>query len=240
MGGGNATSAACLATCTCVVSRAVWALGLPAQLTIHMVVPVAHAHRAASSWLHDGVARGSLDCSDIEGEARVWSLRPFDPLPVELTAEADAEILLLLANRVSLRHPLAPCVAVSAEGLARRGVHMRWHGSYRAAPPPILLRDVLRVLSLRSAVVLGSGLDGGAPSAGSASSSRSAATTRLLRDHGVERRRMLALTPRASHQRRAQGGDAASASNGREVMRFAAALAAEPFEVALQHQQVSA
>ena len=203
-----------------------WSHGLPSQLTIHMVVNSAHAHAASSSWLHEAVLAGLLDCSDIAGSSRVWSLRPFDPQTVEATADADAEVLLLLADVAKMargriaRRMLSPCVSPSHTAMARRGVRMAWQGSYRKPPPDVEFTEVLRALSPRAAVILG-GSGTGADGVAAASSGRVATATHFLREHGIATRRTLLYSSRAGRHRKS---GVSSVSSGGEVMRFAASL----------------
>jgi hypothetical protein len=231
----NATAPSlCIATSTCTVPHGS-SHGLPAQVTVHLVVASAHAHSAGSSWLHGGVLDGTLDCSDIASSRRVWSLRPFDPQAHQLSAEGDAEVLLLLADvaraarRRSSRRLLAPCTAPVAEAMAQRGVRMTWQGSYRTQPPALEIAAVLRALSPRAAVVLGGGGGGSAtaPDAAMASSGRSTRVTSFLREHGVTTRRTLVL-PRGGRQRRQAAGEASALArpsvHSRDVLRFAAEL----------------
>ena len=232
----NASRSACIATSFCTIPEKVWNIRLPAQLTVHLVVATAHAHQPSSSWFHDAVTHGTLDCSDIVGESDAWALKGFDPIPDAPDVEADAEVLLLLADipwmsrGTSSRRMLAPCASPSSEAMARHGVQMMWLGSYRRDPAPIELSAVLRALSPRSAVVLGGGGDSATASADSGSSSKSLerATRFLQHQLNVPRRRLLVLpTARAGRRRRTGAG---ALENTRDVLQLAATLAQPDWE----------
>lgn len=209
----SASSArACIATSTCVVQG--WNHELPGSITLHLLVDRNRAQQQLrTSWLHAAIAGGMLDCSDISGDRRVWSMRPFDPQQHAVSPSLDAEALLVLADvgrlarKKGAGRPLPACSMAATQQWQDSSVRIAWHGSYRVPPPQLSLASLFSALSPRTAIVL--------PHEGH----DSALLTRLLREHGVTRSRTLFLRG---------GGESARASSatahGMSVLRFTANL----------------